>query len=431
LRISSCSPRRRAGEVAHDHRQDRRDREADQGQARVEHEHRGDDREDHRDVGEDREHPEGQGLAQGLDVAGAARQQAADRRLVVEAGRQAQHVAEDRPPQVVDRDVADALQRVHLDRRGEELGHDGAEEQHRREPQAERVAGGDVAVDRLLDQQRSQRADTAATTGIIARPIHSQRRCGRTYNQKRAAPRCRSAGPERRGLPSGGSAWTATGGLLVAVGLGVEAVLREQRGVGAALDDPAVGEHEDLVGVLEHARSGATRSPWSAAGGRRRRTPTARVVQLADRRDQLDLGALVDRAEHVVEQQQAGRRYSARASAVRWRWPPDSVTPRSPTTVSRPSGSARTSSDRHAAASTCVEQRVARRAAPARRGLSASPSSPRVWPLRSPCRRMLSRRVVENRNGSCGTTARPARRCSSGTAVTSTPSTSTDAGGGV
>ena len=28
----------------------------------------------------------------------------------------------------------------------------------------------------------------------------------------------------------------------------------------------------------------------------------------------------------------------ARASATRWRWPPDSVMPRSPTTVAKPSG---------------------------------------------------------------------------------------------
>ena len=38
-----------------------------------------------------------------------------------------------------------------------------------------------------------------------------------------------------------------------------------------------------------------------------------------------------------------GRSSSARASAVRWRWPPESITPRSPTTVSQPSGRSGTS----------------------------------------------------------------------------------------
>jgi hypothetical protein len=124
LRISSCSARRRAENQRTVTNSSGATARLIRVRRGVEHEHRGDDRHDHRDVGQDREHPEGQGLAQGLDVAGAARQQAADRRAVVEAGRQAHHVAEDRAPQVGDRHVADPLQRVHLHRRGEELGHD-------------------------------------------------------------------------------------------------------------------------------------------------------------------------------------------------------------------------------------------------------------------------------------------------------------------
>src|SRR5688572_23459871 len=85
---------------------------------------------------------------------------------------------------------------------------------------------------------------TAATTGIIVRPSHSQRRWGRRYTQNR-----RSAAK----VPMDGV--SATRGLLVLVGLGVQAAVGEQSGVRAALDDPPAGEHEDLVGVLEHRSS--------------------------------------------------------------------------------------------------------------------------------------------------------------------------------
>jgi hypothetical protein len=44
---------------------------------------------------------------------------------------------------------------------------------------------------------------------------------------------------------------------------------------------------------------------------------------------------------------------------------------------------------------------------------------------------MLSRRVVEKRKGSCGTTARPARRSARGTEVMSLPSTRWSLAGGV
>ena len=56
-----------------------------------------------------------------------------------------------------------------------------------------------------------------------------------------------------------------------------------------------------------------------------------------------------------------GSSASARASAVRWRWPPESITPRSPTIVSQPSGRSRTSfasCARSAAACTCARVRL-------------------------------------------------------------------------
>ena len=76
-------------------------------------------------------------------------------------------------------------------------------------------------------------------------------------------------------------------------------------------------------------------------------------------------------------------RTSARAIATRWRWPPESVMPRSPTSVSYPSGKRAMSSST-----------AARRAAAAIRSRDTSCSLPMA---------MFSATVAENRNGSCGT----------------------------
>lgn len=74
----------------------------------------------------------------------------------------------------------------------------------------------------------------------------------------------------------------------------------------------------------------------------------------------------------------------ARARATRWRWPPDSLMPRSPTMVAKPSGSASANSV------TC--------AASAARRISSSVASGRA-------KAMLSRSERWNIAGSCGTYA--------------------------
>ena len=107
-----------------------------------------------------------------------------------------------------------------------------------------------------------------------------------------------------------------------------------------------------------------------------------------------------------------GRPASARASVSRWRWPPDSEVPRSPTIVSRPSGSR------------CDEAR--------RPGPAAAPPRPR----RRRCRRGRGRRwprtVSSKTNGTCGTSATVAgqRRGRSARAASS-PSMRDRAGGRV
>ena len=79
----------------------------------------------------------------------------------------------------------------------------------------------------------------------------------------------------------------------------------------------------------------------------------------------------------------AGPGNTARAMAMRCRWPPDSDAPPSATTVSRPIGIA-----------SMTRSRQATRAAHATRGRSASGAH----------RAMLSRTVPPNTNGLCGTT---------------------------
>ncbi|MCY1354339.1 hypothetical protein D9M69_407140 [compost metagenome] len=77
---------------------------------------------------------------------------------------------------------------------------------------------------------------------------------------------------------------------------------------------------------------------------------------------------------------------------MRWRWPPESVTPRSPRAVSRPRGRRSSTSS---AAAIC----------------SAQSSSSSLAP--GAARRRLAARVSENRKLSCGTTCTRRRRASS------------------
>ena len=77
-----------------------------------------------------------------------------------------------------------------------------------------------------------------------------------------------------------------------------------------------------------------------------------------------------------------GSRMSARAIAIRWRWPPESVIPRSPIVVSYPSGSS-------SMKSCACASRAARTTSS-----SVAAGAPKV---------MFSRTVAEKRNGSCAT----------------------------
>ena len=91
----------------------------------------------------------------------------------------------------------------------------------------------------------------------------------------------------------------------------------------AALDDPAVVEDEDLIGA-------ATVDTRCDTMSRR-----ALAHHAAQPLQNLLFGVGIHGRQRIVEHQDcAGRMTSARAIAVRCFWPPESVMPRSPTSVS-------------------------------------------------------------------------------------------------
>ncbi len=108
---------------------------------------------------------------------------------------------------------------------------------------------------------------------------------------------------------------------------GVGRVAAEQLVVGAAVGDPAAVEVQHLVGqrdgglaVGDHHQRGRAAAALAACAARMRASTSGSTAEVASSRTS-----------------SRGRRTSARASEIRCRWPPDSVVPRSPSRVSRPS----------------------------------------------------------------------------------------------
>ena len=130
----------------------------------------------------------------------------------------------------------------------------------------------------------------------------------------RLPPRARAPAPRRRHLLEL---------LLELLLLGearVEAAGRDQLGVAALLDDAALVEHDDPVGARARSRP-ATPPRRPCARGTPRRGRAGSPPRSRRRRSRA-----CRRGSGC-----SGRSASARASAVRWRCPPESITPRSPT----------------------------------------------------------------------------------------------------
>ena len=106
----------------------------------------------------------------------------------------------------------------------------------------------------------------------------------------------------------------------------------------ALLDDPSVLEHDDPVGVTDGrqaVRDDDVVRPRAAL-------ISACWTSCSDTESRCEVASSSTRMP--------GLRTIARAIAMRWRWPPETIAPRSPTSVSSPSGSEATISARLAAA---------------------------------------------------------------------------------
>ena len=58
------------------------------------------------------------------------------------------------------------------------------------------------------------------------------------------------------------------------------------------------------------------------------------IAEPVHRFDDAGLGGIVESAVCLIEDEERARLYSARATPIRWRCPPESLTPRSPITLS-------------------------------------------------------------------------------------------------
>ena len=109
-----------------------------------------------------------------------------------------------------------------------------------------------------------------------------------------------------------------------------------------------------------------TQIRWACRTVERRWATTIAVRRAVARRSERWIAASVSLSTALVASSRtstAGSRSSARARASRCRWPPDRVTPRSPTQVSRPSGSA---SMKSSAAAASAAARICSRVASGR-----------------------------------------------------------------
>ena len=194
------------------------------------------------------------------------------------------------------------------------------------------IADGPEAEVQVLDVVRHSSRDRVELESWLR--LRARRGVGRAGERREgehgsgAAGAGASGGRGWGGLePAGGSGDEGVGlvGLPLARARGersVPAPAGEQLVVGAALDDPAVVEHDDLVGVADG------REP---VGDRDRRAALGEAVERL-----LDgaLGLGVERARRLVEDSTGGLRSTVRAIAMRCFSPPEKRYPRSPTTVS-------------------------------------------------------------------------------------------------
>jgi hypothetical protein len=312
------------------------------GERRADPEHEAEGAEQHEQVGRESDQAVREQALHRVDVRADAGHQAADGVAVEIAEGQAQDLAEDVGPHVEEDALARARRQIALHEAQEEGGE--ADEQIEfsdvEQPAPARSA---VRAEAGRGSGRWRRAPAAAGHWRAA-PAAPQRRGRRASSQRRGG--CSAMHPPQQagieqacrdmsgfGIPSmsgvgcrvsGGSGASSSlrGQPLHFVEFAVVAGLGDQFRVGAVLRDAAVlVQDEDAVGVAQGGDAVADQD-----GG----APAQFGEQLLQ---DLGLGLGVHGGEDVVENEQGGSRARARPMAVRWRWPPDRVTPRSPSRV--------------------------------------------------------------------------------------------------
>ena len=281
------------------------------------------------DVAEQADDPRREHLVQRLDVVGQAGHQPPDRRAIEERRRQRQHVAVDAHAQVVHAQLADHLREVELRERRARTGRPAPAGRGSRGDRGRRRRPTAMCSSIAFLSRYGCAISSTATTGSSATATQQppavrpdvgedpaqQRPVERLAEQvlgRRPSPRsaCRRS---RRGLLRRAARGRATrrGRPTPAAPRACRARRRGRRrapGSGRRPSPPPPG-----------ARSGSTCArPGSAAGA----SGSSRSVS-----------ASTDDSESS-RIRICGSAASARASATRWRWPPDSVMPRSPTSVS-------------------------------------------------------------------------------------------------
>ena len=131
------------------------------------------------------------------------------------------------------------------------------------------------------------------------------------------------------------------------VDAGVQPVACAELGVGPLLENAAMVQHHHQIGLGKCRQSVREQHDRALLCVRLRR-----AEELSQASDDLGFRVQVQGRERIVQDQQpwslrAGAAI-ARASAMRWRWPPETRMPSSPISVSRPAGKVRRSSPRAA-----------------------------------------------------------------------------------
>ena len=316
-------------------------------------EHHGDHPAEGDDVAQDRDDAGREDLADRLDVAEDPRHHAPDGIPIEERGRQPLDVGEERRPEVVDDALPGPRREVDLGVAEGVLDRQGQEEQRHDVGQPGPVAAEDVGVDGDLDEVRLDE-------------VHRRQEREQERREDDRAPVRARVGPDPPREPRvvdaadgvvvlpGPDAAPASGGSRVAWPPLIRPPRRSTRAADAATAArrrPGRARSSAWVPSSTIRPSSRTTMRSSPAATRSRwvMTSVVRPWMRARRRSRIIASVSASTAAKASSRMRIrGSRRRARARVARWRCPPESVRPRSPTRVSQPPGKLATSGERPA-----------------------------------------------------------------------------------